>query len=659
MLKRFITFLCISLWPLLLYAGDNSKFCVFLGSHPSLIVKFKNISSYQQPSLKPEFIQRLSSPHAIFSSARPMSGDAYILFFSPEKAMQAAQINPGCYSQSSINELIHILKTKANIEYADPNILMTIAQTKKSSVIPIIDPIQWNLLAPPGGIDAQTAFNNTTGNINAITAVLDTGVLNNDSLNPNVLPGVTFNDNGGSFTTGAAPSCDSSCSGYDHGTHVAGTVSTSGVLAYGQTIYGVAPTSHILPINVFTKFTDNIICTLSGLSAPCLLSYTADQVNALSWLNGESFVGLPTADYITTVNMSLGGLGSCGAALQQAINNLLATDISFSISAGNSNADASLFTPANCSGVMPVAATGPAGYGTPYSNYGNIVSFAAPGGDSTGGIVDEIYSTIENGYGYLQGTSMASPHVAGLSSLLYSVDPTLTPAKVLNIIQTTTTPFPAGGPGDSCTITKPCGTGIIDAATAVIAAFIQAPVLTWSDNLTITPHGVTQATISWNAASWNPSRSTTIVYTVNNNGNDVLKCTGITALSCTLTNLIPNTNYTVFTTATDYRNIYPPLQTSSKQFILNVIPPSLTVAARNPLKPSMAFIYYDSIGNDIADSYTINGLPDGATVSLDSKNNRFTVVNITTPKKVDHVTITGNYNSVLIESNEISIPNIL
>lgn len=655
--KGFFAFLCIFLWPLLVYP----QHCVFLGSHPSLIVKFKDISSHQQPNLKPQLIQGLSSANATFLSARAMSGDAYVIFFSPGKSMQASQISPGCFSQSSIEELIKELKSKENIEYIDPNILMSMLRINKPFITPVIDPIQWNLLTPPGGIDAQTAFNTTTGNSNSITAVLDSGILPNNSLTPNLLQGATFNNSGTTYTVGASPSCDSSCEGYDHGTHVTGIVAASGVLAYGKAIYGVAPTSHILPINVFTKYTDNVNC--NG-SPPCLKSSTNDQVNALNWLNGTTFSGLPLAPYVTTVNMSLGGEGSCATSIQQAFNNLISKNVSFAVAAGNGTSndgipiDAINETPANCMGVMPIAATGPVGYGASYSNYGNIISFAAPGGDLAPS-ANQIYSTIENGYGYKSGTSMATPHVAGLSALLYSIDPTLTPTALLNIIKTTTTPFPTGGPGYSCTVTKPCGTGIINAASAVAAAISRAPILTWSDNLTVTQNSITQVTVSWSAATWNPSRTTNVIYTVNKDGSDISTCTGIANRTCILSNLTPNGTYTVYVSATDYRRIYTSIQTPSKQFTVTIIPPVLSVATRNPLRATQAYIYYTNIGNAIADSYTVNGLPVGVTLTLDIPNNRFIINNLTSPNQIDNVSITGSYDGVLSQSNSISIPRII
>src|SRR5690606_18708157 len=132
-------------------------------------------------------------------------------------------------------------------------------------------------------------------------------------------------------------------------------------------------------------------------------------------------------------------------------------NISVVVAAGNDNDDVSKVNPANCLYAIPVAATSPSRHGAYYSNYGASIPFAAPGGDDNGGLSDEIYSTIENTYGYKEGTSMAAPHVAGMSVLMYSLDPTLTPESVTDILQKTATKFADGGSGKSCVPEKPCG----------------------------------------------------------------------------------------------------------------------------------------------------------------------------------------------------------
>src|SRR5262249_55880305 len=145
------------------------------------------------------------------------------------------------------------------------------------------------------------------------------------------------------------PSCDSSCRAHFHGTHVAGIVSASGVLAYGESIYGVAPTSKILPVNVFTKFTNPLDC--GGVAkTPCLRNATADLINALNWLNGQNFAGLPNAPYVTTVNVSLEATGVCVVPLQEVMNQLFTKNISIAVAAGNGNTNAANVTPANCGG---------------------------------------------------------------------------------------------------------------------------------------------------------------------------------------------------------------------------------------------------------------------------------------------------------------------
>ena len=142
------------------------------------------------------------------------------------------------------------------------------------------------------------------------------------------------------------------------------------------------------------------------------------------------------------------------------------------VAAGNSNANAANFTPANCDGVVTVAATGNTGKRAYYSNYGTSVEIAAPGGDAQLG--QTILSTLNAGtqgpgadsYANYQGTSMATPHVVGVVSLMLSAKPTLTPAQVTSMLQSTATQFPAGS---TCT-TSTCGAGIVNAGAAVAAA---------------------------------------------------------------------------------------------------------------------------------------------------------------------------------------------
>ncbi len=131
-------------------------------------------------------------------------------------------------------------------------------------------------------------------------------------------------------------------------------------------------------------------------------------------------------------------------------------------------------SPGNCNGVITVAATGRQGQRASYSNYGPLVEVSAPGGSDGQSVLSTLNSGTTSpdpaGYTYAsyQGTSMATPHVAGIASLMLSRNPSLTPSQVASKIQTTARAFPIGTVRD-CT-TALCGAGIVDAAAAVLAS---------------------------------------------------------------------------------------------------------------------------------------------------------------------------------------------
>jgi serine protease len=193
------------------------------------------------------------------------------------------------------------------------------------------------------------------------------------------------------------------------------------------------------------------------------------------------------------INLSLGGTGACAADddAALAVAQARALGAVVVVSAGNSNADASGYSPASCPGVITVASNGVTSKRAFYSNYGSAVEIAAPGGGvyaNDGSSGNQAYDgfvwqaknpgtttpvpvgqiNAATAYGGMAGTSQAAPHVSGIVALMQGARldadlPLLTPDEVLSILQST-----AKAP--HVTPDRPIGAGIVDAAAAVTAA---------------------------------------------------------------------------------------------------------------------------------------------------------------------------------------------
>ncbi|MFZ5549058.1 MAG: S8 family peptidase [Pseudomonadota bacterium] len=329
--------------------------------------------------------------------------------------------------------------------------------------------LQWHYFEATGGLNAPPAWDKSTGaGINV--AVLDTGYRPHADLAANIVGGYDFigdtfvaNDGNGRDSSALDPGdwvTANQCGGVHaaqnsswHGTHVSGTVAAVTNNASG--VAGVAFGAKVVPSRVLGK------CG----------GYTSDIADAITWASGGSVSGVPAnTNSARVINLSLGGSGSCDSTTQSAINGARGRGTVVVVAAGNSNANAANFTPANCAGVITVAATGRTGARAYYSNYGAVVDLAAPGGDMSGGSSNGVYSTLNTGittpgadsYAYYQGTSMAAPHVAGVVALMLAKNGALTPDEVETRLKGSTRAFPG-----SC---AQCGTGIVDANAAADAA---------------------------------------------------------------------------------------------------------------------------------------------------------------------------------------------
>jgi serine protease len=248
-----------------------------------------------------------------------------------------------------------------------------------------------------------------------------------------------------------------------HGTHVAGTIAAKTNNDIG--VSGVAWEAKILPVRVLGK------CG----------GYISDIADGMLWAAGAAVTDVPdNPNPAKVLNLSLGAPGACSQTETEAIEAVRAKGASVVVAAGNENDDASQFNPANCPGVITVAATKRDGGRAYYSNFGTTVDVTAPGGQvfdpasNTPTPTDGVLSTLNAGqttpgtddyYGFYVGTSMAAPHVAGVAALVYAVKPDMTPDQMEALLKQTARAFPTVDEG-SCD-THQCGAGIVDAAAAI------------------------------------------------------------------------------------------------------------------------------------------------------------------------------------------------
>ena len=243
---------------------------------------------------------------------------------------------------------------------------------------------QWNLKS----IGMTEAWQTSRGK-GVTVAVIDTGVSRVSDLKKTNLVG------GYDFVNDRRDASDDN----GHGTHVAGTVAQSTNNNHG--VAGIAYEANIMPLKVLAA---------SGGGT------TSDIAEAIR------FAADHKADVI---NMSLGG-GGFSEAMDEAIAYAHNKGVTIVAAAGNAGRNAAEF-PGRYNHVIAVSATGPDGQKAGYSNYGAGVDIAAPGGvvsssDSTTGILQNTVDakTGKSIFEYFQGTSMASPHVAGVAALIHA-----------------------------------------------------------------------------------------------------------------------------------------------------------------------------------------------------------------------------------------------
>jgi serine protease len=374
-------------------------------------------------------------------------------------------------------QYVKLLRGRPQVLAADPNRILRAALVPND---PGYSVQRWHYEQ----VALPAAWNVTTGSANVVVAVVDSGVYRHPDLIANLLDGYDFirstlnQDGDGLDADPDDPGCALGGGSVFHGTHVAGTVAAAS--GNGTGVAGVAWNARLMPVRVLDG------CTGSGTSYD-----VAQGIRYAAGLANDS--GRLPARAADVINLSLGATAACDATSAALFAEVRARGVVVVAAAGNENT-LSVATPASCPNVVAVSAVGPTRQKASYSNYGaSWVDIAAPGGElrfdlDGDGRPDGVFSTHVSGgganryptYDLLQGTSMATPHVAGVIALMKSVKPALTPAEVDALLAQgllTDDIGPAGA--------DELGVGLVNAFKAVQAAGASPPAV--PPTLAVTP----------------------------------------------------------------------------------------------------------------------------------------------------------------------------
>ncbi|HEB98704.1 MAG TPA: peptidase S8, partial [Thiotrichales bacterium] len=318
-----------------------------------------------------DVIREFTPPPGVAVTLGPGPGRAFVLQLSPPLDAGAAR------------QLAARLAEVAGVRYAEvpprfqPHFVPSDARYGS----------QWNLW-DSYGIRAPEAWDIERGDPDLVIAALDTGILAHEDLDASrVLPGFDFisdpvsagdgdgrdpdpTDPGDGRLEGDCPGEAPSNSSW-HGLHIVGVLLATADNALG--IAGINHRSRLLPVRVLGKCGGDFV----------------DVAFAMLWAAGLEVTGVPdNPNPARVLNLSFGGPGACTPAVQDIVDQVLATGAVIVAAAGNENgADVADSVPAGCAGVITVAATTRSGGLAPYSNKGPGVALSAPAGGSGEGVL--------------------------------------------------------------------------------------------------------------------------------------------------------------------------------------------------------------------------------------------------------------------------------
>lgn len=408
--------------------------------------------------------------------------------------------------EGKVTEKIHEYARRSDVVYAEPNY---VAQAFYFPNDPYFS-YQWNFGAPEQhGIGMTTAWDIVQGSPDVVVAIVDTGIAYENYSNYGVAPdlsGTVFVPGYDFVNNDSHPNDDNS-----HGTHVAGTVAQR--TGNGMGTAGVAFQTALMPVKVLDKRGSG---TYSNIAKG--IRYAAEHGAQV-------------------INLSLGG-SVPSATLQDALAFAYNKGVTIVAAAGNDGLGTISYPAAYDDYVIAVGATRYDGSRAYYSNYGSSLDLMAPGGDITvdqngdgagDGILQNTFDpNTKNpksfGYWLFQGTSMASPHVAGAAALLIAHGTAHSPDEIRSVLQET-----ARDLGTTAGWEAGYGWGLLDVAAA----------LQWQDGANAAPVAEGQS------LSTDQNTPLTITLTASDSDGDPLEYTVTSGPSSgILSGTAPNLTYT-------------------------------------------------------------------------------------------------------------------
>ncbi len=291
------------------------------------------------------------------------------------------------FSAKLSDRALEALRNNPNVAYIEADQRLAIDATQS--------PATWGLdRIDQRNLPLNNSYTYTPTGQGVTAYIIDTGLLGtHNEFSGRVAAGYTAINDGRGTTD---------CHG--HGTHVAGTV--------GGTTYGVAKQVTIRPVRVLD-------CNGSGS--------TSGVIAGVDWVTANHAAGAPAV-----ANMSLGG--GVSSALDSAVNNSISDGVTYAVAAGNENTNACNGSPARVGAALTVGSTTSTDARSSFSNYGSCLDLFAPGSSIT-----SAWYTSNSATNTISGTSMATPHVAGVAALYLQGSPAASPATVGNAITSTAT----------------------------------------------------------------------------------------------------------------------------------------------------------------------------------------------------------------------------